>query len=206
VYFSDVKNGDLLRTSKNRNYEQSKHHYRQAIQILTGLIDKAKLNQKPTLIVTLQTDQVGAYLGLGCLLRNRNQDREAMEHLEKALDLTKRLITSEGSSPGQQDKLGVILTMQGEILNETKNATPEDRRRGLEKLRMAVEIYRRLNKTTAGMGRERILRCLVESLFSLADTFENLELHKEFQGAMQEAQSIGGKAQMETLPNPLHQH
>ena len=206
MYFSDVKNGDLLRTSKNRNYEQSKHHYRQAIQILTGLIDKAKLNQKPTLIVTLQTDQVGAYLGLGCLLRNRNQDREAMEHLEKALDLTKRLITSEGSSPGQQDKLGVILTMQGEILNETKNATPEDRRRGLEKLRMAVEIYRRLNKTTAGMGRERILRCLVESLFSLADTFENLELHKEFQGAMQEAQSIGGKAQMETLPNPLHQH
>jgi len=97
-----IKNGDLLRTSKNRNYEQSKHHYRQAIQILTGLIDKAKLNQKPTLIVTLQTVQVGAYLGLGCLLRNRNQDREAMEHLEKALDLTKGLITSEGSSPGQK--------------------------------------------------------------------------------------------------------
>jgi len=96
--------------------------------------------------------------------------------------------------------------MQGEILNEAKKATPEDRRRGLEKLLMAVKMYRRLDKTTAGMGRARILRRLVESLFSLADTFENLELHAESQGAMQEAQSIVEKSQMETLPNSLHQH
>ena len=53
-----------------------------------------------------------------------------MEHLEKALDLTHKLTTSEGSSPGQQDRLGVILTMQGEILNEAKKATTEDRRMG----------------------------------------------------------------------------
>jgi len=129
-----------------------------------------------------------------------------MEHLEKAHDLTKKLTTSRDSSPGHQDRLGVILTMQGEILNEAKKATPEDRRRGLEKLLMAVKMYRRLDKTTAGMGRARILRRLVESLFSLADTFENLELHAESQGAMQEAQSIVEKSQMETLPNSLHQH
>ena len=86
-----------------------------------------------------------------------------MEHLEKAHDLTKKLTTSRDSSPGHQDRLGVILTMQGEILNEAKKAIPEDRRRGLEKLLMAAKIYRRLDKTTAGMGRERILRRLVES-------------------------------------------
>jgi len=52
------------------------------------------------------------------------------------------------------------------------------------------------------MGRERILRRLVESLFSMADT----ELHKESQEAMQEAQTIGKIAQLENLPSSLHQH
>jgi len=56
------------------------------------------------------------------------------------------------------------------------------------------------------MGRERILRRLVESLFSMADTLENLELHKESQEAMQEAQTIGKIAQLENLPSSLHQH
>ena len=188
------------------NYEQSEHRYRQAIQILTGLIDKANLNLKPVLIDSLLTDQVGAYLGLGCLLKCRDQGREAMEHQEKAHDLTKKPTTSKDSSPGHQNRLRVILTMQGEILIKAKTATPEDRRRGLEKLLMAVEIYRRLSQTTAGMGRERILRRFVESLFFLADTFENLELHAESQGALQEAQSIVKISQMETLPSSLHQH
>jgi len=71
-----------------------------------------------------------------------------MEHLKKAYALTQKLTTSEDSSPGQQDRIGVILTMQGEILNETKKATPEDRYTGLEKLRMAADIFRRLEKTT----------------------------------------------------------
>jgi hypothetical protein len=84
-----IKNEDLLRTSKNgTNYEQAEHHDSQAIQILTGPIGKAILNQKPSLLYNLQTDQVGAHLGLGCLLRNRNLDREAIEHLERAYDLT----------------------------------------------------------------------------------------------------------------------
>ena len=56
------------------------------------------------------------------------------------------------------------------------------------------------------MGRERILRMLVESLFSMADTLENLELHNEYQGAMQEAQIIGNRAQLKNLPSSLHQH
>jgi len=52
-----IKIGDILRITKNRtNYEQSEHHYRQAIQILTGLIKKANLTQSSTLIDTLLTD------------------------------------------------------------------------------------------------------------------------------------------------------
>ena len=63
----------------------------------------------------------------------------------------------------------MILTIQGEIINETKKATPDDRRRALEKQRMAVVIFCQLEQTTVGMGRERILRRLVESFFSMAD-------------------------------------
>jgi len=46
----------------------------------------------------------------------------------------------------------------------------------------------------------------MEAIFSMVDTFENLELHDEIQGAMHEAQSIVTKAQMKTLPSSLHQH
>jgi len=66
-----IKNGDLLRTSKNgTNYKQSEHHYRQAPQILARLVGQILLNQRPSPLYTLQTDQVAAHLGLGCLLRN----------------------------------------------------------------------------------------------------------------------------------------
>ena len=141
-----IKNGDLLRTSKNAtNHEQSVHHYRQALQILARLLGQALLKQRPCLLYNLQTDQVAAHLGLGCLLRDRNLVQDAIEHLEKALDLTQKLTISE-DSPGQQDRLGVILTIQGEILNETKKATPDDRRRALEKQQMAVVIFRQRNR------------------------------------------------------------
>jgi len=109
-----------------------------------------------------------------------------MVDLERAYDLTKKLTTSKDSSTGHQNRIGVILATQGEILNNAKNTTPEDRRRGLEKQLEALGIYRRLAKTAAGTG----LRRLVETLFSLADTFESLELHVKSQGAMQEARSL----------------
>jgi len=71
---------------------------------------------------------------------------------------------------------------------------------------MAVVIFRQLEQTTIGLLRERILRRLVESLFSMADTLENLELHNESQEAMQDAQIIGKRAQLENLTCSLHQH
>jgi len=197
-----IKNADLLRTSKNgTNREQSEHHYRQALQRIARLVGQAPLNQKPSLLYNLSTDQVAAHLGLGCLFRDQNLDQEAMEHPEKANDLTQELTTIE-DSPGQQDRLGVILT----ILNESKKATPDDRRRALEKQQMAVVIFRQLEQTTIGPLRERILCRLVESLFPMADTLENLELHNESQEAMQEAQIIGERAQLKTLTSSLHQH
>jgi len=67
-----------------------------------------------------------------------------MVNLNRAYDLTKKLTTSKDTSTGHQDRLGVILATQGEILNNAKNATPEDRRRGIEKQLMALKIYRRL--------------------------------------------------------------
>ena len=55
-----------------------------------------------------------------------------MEQLTKAHNLTQELITIE-DSPGQQDRLGVILTTHGEILNTLQQATPEDSRSALDK-------------------------------------------------------------------------
>jgi len=99
-----IKNGDLFRITKNRTkYEQSEHHYRQAIQILTRLIKKANLTQSSTLIDILLADQAGAYLGLDCLLRCWDQDQEAMVNFERTYDLSKKLTTSKDSSTGHQD-------------------------------------------------------------------------------------------------------
>jgi len=47
----------------------------------------------------------------------------------------------------------------------------------------------------------------VETLLSLADTFESLELHVESQGALQEARSlVERKSQTENFPASLHHH
>jgi len=201
-----IKFADLLRTSRNgTNQEQSEHHYIQALQRVARLVSQTFLKQRPSLLYNLRTDQVAAHLGLGCLYRDQKLDQGAMEHLEKAHDLTQELTTIE-DSPGQQDRLGVILTIQGEILNESKQSTPDDRRRALEKQQMAVVIFHQLEQTTIGPLRERIFRRLVEALFSMADTLENLELHNGSQDAMREARIIGKRAQFENLTSSLHQH
>jgi len=128
-----------------------------------------------------------------------------MEQLAKAHDLTQELTTIE-DSPGQQDRLGVILNIQGQILNTPQQATPEDRRRALEKQQMAVAIFRKLEQTTIGPLREQTLRRLMEALLSMADTLENLELYKESQDAMRDSQIIGKRAQIENNTSSIHLH
>jgi len=128
-----------------------------------------------------------------------------MEQLTKAHDLTQELITNE-DSPGQQDRLGVILTIQGEILNTPQQAMPEDRRRALEKQQRAVTIFHQLEQTTIGPLREQTLRKLMEALLSMADTLENLELYKESQDAMRDSQIIGKRAQIENNTSSIHLH
>ena len=71
---------------------------------------------------------------------------------------------------------------------------------------MAVVIFRQLEQTTIGPLREQILRRLVEALFSMADTLENLKLYNESQDAMREALIIGKRAQVENLTSSLHLH
>jgi len=182
-----VKIADLLRTSRlGTNQEKSKHHYLQALQRVAGLESQTFLKKRPSLLYNLRTDQVAAHLGLGCLYRDQKLDQEAMEHLAKAHDLTQELTTIEDSS-GQQDRLGVFLTIQGEILNEPQQATPEDKRRALVKQQMAVAIFRQLEQTTIGPLREQTLRRLMEALLSMADTLENLELYTESQDAMRDS-------------------
>jgi len=128
-----------------------------------------------------------------------------MEQLTKAHSLTQELITIE-DSPGQQDRLGVILTIHGKILNTPQQAMPEDRRRALEKQQRAVTIFHQLEQTTIGPLREQTLRKLMEALLSMADTLENLELYKESQDAMRESQIIGKRAQIENNTSSIHLH
>ena len=128
-----------------------------------------------------------------------------MEQLTKAHDLTQELISIE-DSPGQQDRLGVNLTTHGEILNMPDQATPEDGRNALDKQQRAVTIFRQLEQTTSGPLREQTLHKLMEALISMADTLENLELYKESQVAMQEAQVIGKRVQSENNTSSLHLH
>jgi len=138
----NVKIVDLLRTSRlGSNQKKSKHHYLQALQRVAGLESQTFLKKKPSLLYNLRTDQVAAHLGLGCLDRDQKLDQEAVKHLAKAHYLTQELTTIE-DSPGQQDRLGVILTIQREIFNTPQQATPEDRRRALVKQQMAVAIFR----------------------------------------------------------------
>ena len=159
----------------------------------------------------MRTDQAAAHLGLGSRYWDQHSLEQASEQLTQAHDLTQELISIE-YSPGQQDRLGVILTTHGEILNkqgqlQTSDLTiPVDGYYALDKQRRAVRIVRTLEQTTSGSLREQTLRKLMESLISMADTLENLELYEESQTTMQEAQVIGKRAQSENITSPLHLH
>jgi hypothetical protein len=128
-----------------------------------------------------------------------------LEQLTKAHDLTQEHIIIE-DSPGQQDRLGVILTTHGEILNIPDQSTPEDIRNALDKQQRAVAIFRQLEQTTIGPLREQTLRNLLAALLAMADTLESLELYKESQEAMRESQVIGKRAQIENNTSSLHLH
>jgi tetratricopeptide (TPR) repeat protein len=153
---------------------------------------------------------VAAQLGLGSLYRDQQSLEKALVHLNEALALTEALISIK-DSPGLQDKLGVILTTQGEILNSlaghsTGLASQQGTQIALSKQKRAVQIFRQLEESTIGPLRETTLRRLVDSLISLSDTLEFLDLYDESQAAMQEAQVIGEKARREDSNSPLHQH
>jgi len=197
-----AKLADLLRSSGlGTNQKGSKHHYLQAIQEVARLEKLTFLGERPPLLYNLRTDQAAAHLGLGSLYRDQHLFEKASEHLTKAHDLTQELISIE-NSPGQQDRLGVILTTHGEIRNRrdqlqiSDQTTPGDGHTALDKQQRAVTIFRQFEQTTSGPLREQTLRKLIETLIleSMADTLENLELYKESQVAMQEAQVIGKRA------------
>ena len=114
-------------------------------------------------------------------------------------------------TPCRQDNLGVILTTQGEILNSlaggtTGQASLQGTQTGLIKQQRAVKIFRQLEETITGPLRTLALRRLVDSLISMSDTLEYLDLYDESQAAMQEAQEFGEKARREDSNSPLHQH
>jgi len=195
-----VKLADLLRSSGlGTNQNDSEHYYLQALQEVARLEKLTFLEERPSLLYNLRIDQAAAHLGLGSLYRDQHSFEKALEQLTKAHDLTQELISIE-DSPGQQDRLGVILTTHGEILNLRDQlipdqATPENVRTALDKQQRAVTIFHQLEQTTSGPLREQTLRKLMETLISMADTPENLELYEESQMAMQEAQAIGKRAQ-----------
>jgi len=201
-----VKIADLLQVSGlGTNQKDSEHHYLQALQEVARLEKLTFLTKRPSLLYNVRMEQASAHLGLGSLYRDQHTLQKASEQLTKAHDLTQELISIE-DSPGQQDRLGVILTTHGEILNRSVQATPEDGRSALDKQQRAVIIFRQLEQTTSGPLREQTLRKLMEALISMADTLENLELYKESQVAMQEAQVIGKRAQSENNTSSLHLH
>jgi len=201
-----VKLADLLRSSGlGTNQKDLEHHYLQALQEVARLEKLTFLKKRPSLLYNLRIDQSAGHLGLGSLYRDQHSFEKASEQLTKAHDLTQELISIE-DSPGQQDRLGVILTTRGEILNMPDQATPEDGRSALDKQQRAVTIFCQLEQTTSGPLREQALRKLMEALISKADTRENLELYKESQVAMQEAQVIGKRAQSENNTSSLHLH
>jgi len=130
------------------------------------------------------------------LYRDQHLFSKGSEQLTQAHDLTQELIRVEDSL-GQQDRLGVILTTHGEILNRrgqikiSGHNIPGDSRTTLDKQQRAVRIFRQLEQTTSGPLRDLTLRKLMETLISMADTLETLELYEESQAAIQVAQGIG---------------
>ena len=111
-----VKLADLLWSSRlGTNQKVSEHHYLQALQKVARLENLTFLEKRPSLLYNLRIDQAAAHLGLCSLYRDQYLIHKALEQLTKAHDLTQELIIIE-NSPGQQDRLGVILTTHSEIL------------------------------------------------------------------------------------------
>jgi len=158
-----VKLGDLLRSSGlGTNQQDSEEHYLQALQDIARLEKLTFLVERPSLLYNLRTDQVASHLGLGCLYRDQHLFDKASEQLTQAHDLTQELIRVE-DSPGQQDRLGVILTTHGEILNRRGQLqipgqiTPGDSRTALRKQQRAVRIFSQLERSISGPLRELTL-------------------------------------------------
>jgi len=214
-----VKLADLLRSSGvGINQQGSEEQYLQALQRVARLVSLTFIRERPSLLHNLKLDQAAAHLGLGSLYRDQHSLDKASDHLNEAYVLTEALIRI-ADSPVLQDKLGVILTTQGEVLNKQcqfhttgpahERPIPPSLREthtALDKQQRAVKIFRQLEENTTGPLRERTLRRLMESLISMTDTLELLELYDESQAAMLEAQEIGEKARRENSTSPLHQH
>jgi len=207
-----VKLADLFRSSGlGINQQGSEGQYLQALQRVARLETLTFIQERPSLLHNRRIKQAAAHLGLGSLYRDQHSLDKASDQLTKAYDLTQELIRI-ADSPGLHDRLGVILTTQGEILNRqgqlhtTGQTTPEDIHTALEKQQRAIKFFRQLEETTLGPLRELTLRRLMESLISMTDTLKHLELYEESQMAMQEAQDIGKRAQRENITSPLHLH
>jgi len=113
-----VKLADILRSSGiGINQQGSEDQYLQALQRIARLVTLTFILERPPLLHNLRIDQVAAHLGLGSLYRDQHSLDKALDHLNGAYDLTEALIRIADSS-GLQDKLGVILTTQGEVLNK----------------------------------------------------------------------------------------
>jgi len=184
---------ETLRSSGlGTDQQNSEEHYLQALQDITRLEKLTFLAERPFLLYNLRTDQKASHLGLGCLYRDQHLFDKASEQLTQAHDLTQELIRVE-DSPGQQDRLGVILTVHGEILNRRGQlqipgqTTPGDSRTALGKQQRAVRFFSQLERSISGPLRELTLCKLMETLISMADTLETLELFEESQAAMKEA-------------------
>jgi len=201
-----VKLADLLRSSGiGINQQGSEDQYLQALQRVARLVTLTFIQERPSLLHNLKIDQAAAHLGLGSLYRDQHSLDKVSDQLTKAYELTEALIRI-ADSPGLQDRLGVILTTQGEILNRqgqlhtTGQTTPEEIYTALGKRQRAVKFFRQLEETTSGPLQELTLRRLMESLISMTDTLELLELYEESQTAMLEAQDIGKRAQRKNPP------
>ena len=134
---------------------------------------------RPSLLYNLRTDQAASHLGLGCLYRDQHSFDKASKQLTQAHDLIQELILIEDCLD-QQDRLGVTLTIHGEVLNTLAQLhTPDqsitsDSRAALEKQQKAVRIFSQLERSISGPLLNLTRRKLMETLISMADTLEIL--------------------------------
>jgi len=183
-----VKLGHLLRSSGlGINQKCSEEHYLQALQDIARLEKLTFLDERLCLLYNLRADQVTSHLGLGSLYRDQHLFDKASEQLTQAHDLTQELIRV-ADSPGQQDRLGVILTTHGKILNRrgqlqiSGQITPGDSRTALGKQQRAVRIFSQLERSISGPLRDLTLRKLMETLISMADTLDLRTLRRNPSG------------------------